>query len=194
VKKGTAMCNILIHVSFEEVKEFIPRIPKERIKGENKTVKRICFSDSIEKAINAVPNGGYALRGMFRYKTKITPIIHAYFCFKQENPNVRFVSPETVYKKYHVLDAESLCEWWALDTPKMEHRIVKVDNAELIDYTDQFGNHGVCIRGLEYDLIKELPKSAPETWIHGTQIEKYGVRTIFACAGKMSEDKKWLMP
>ena len=183
------MFTMLVHVSFEEVKSFIPRVPQERAKGENKTVKRICFSEGIEKAMNAIPLGGYALRGMLKSK-RVTPILHVYFCIVSDNPDVRFVPPETVQMKYHVLDAESMREWWALDIPKLEHRLVRVDKANMADYTDQFGNHGVCIKNLEHDLVKKLPANAPELWIRGTSLEDYGVRTVFACLGQKQMDKE----
>lgn len=183
------MFTMLVHVSFDEVKSFVPRVPKERAKGENKTVKRICFSESIEKAVNAIPNGGYALRGMLRRK-EVTPLLHVYFCIVSDNPDVRFIPPETVQKKYNVPDAESTREWWALDIPKLEHRLVKVDKADMANYTDPFGNHGVYIRNLEHDLVKKLPENAPEVWIKGTSLEDYGVRTVFACLGQKQMDKE----
>lgn len=48
----------LYHVSFQPVPLFVPRIPETRAPGENDTIKRICFSDSILHALHAIPNAG----------------------------------------------------------------------------------------------------------------------------------------
>lgn len=35
---------------------FYPRVPEYRLCGEDDTTKRICFSDSIERALSAIPD------------------------------------------------------------------------------------------------------------------------------------------
>ena len=47
-----------IHISFDIVNEFIPtppRVPRQRCLGEDETVPRICVTEDILNAVNAVP-------------------------------------------------------------------------------------------------------------------------------------------
>lgn len=41
----------LIHVSFDEVEQFIPRIPEQICPGEDNTIPRICAAPSVIKAL-----------------------------------------------------------------------------------------------------------------------------------------------
>ena len=54
----------MVHVSFDLVDEFIPRVPKQRCEGENNTIKRICVAPSIIEALNAIPQAGFVVRNM----------------------------------------------------------------------------------------------------------------------------------
>ena len=45
-----------IHISFDIVNEFIPPwVPRQRCPGEDETVPRICVTEDILNAVNAVP-------------------------------------------------------------------------------------------------------------------------------------------
>lgn len=65
-----------IHVSFDEVSELIPRIPKSRCDGEDDTIKRICCSTSIRGALSGVPGSGDAVQNLIN--AGIPVIIHVY--------------------------------------------------------------------------------------------------------------------
>lgn len=47
-----------VHVSFDIVEKFIPRVPRQRCQGEDMSIPRICVADTILDAINAIPQAG----------------------------------------------------------------------------------------------------------------------------------------
>ena len=53
-----------IHVSLDIVERFVPRIPGQRIPGEDGTIPRICVSNRLLDCINAMPSGPEALQSM----------------------------------------------------------------------------------------------------------------------------------
>ena len=53
-----------IHVSFDIVDEFTPRVPRQRCPGEDETVPRICVAEDILNAVNAVPQAGLVMENM----------------------------------------------------------------------------------------------------------------------------------
>lgn len=67
----------MVHVSFDLVDEFIPRVPKQRCEGENNTIKRICVAPSIIEALNAIPQAGLVVRNMKSLGLPV--IIHCYY-------------------------------------------------------------------------------------------------------------------
>lgn len=73
--------NKLIHVSFEEVEQFIPRIPEQICPGEDNTTPRICAAPSVIKALQAIPQAGEVIYYMRRIGVPI--IIHAYYLESQ---------------------------------------------------------------------------------------------------------------
>lgn len=51
----------MIHVSFDPVEAFVPRVPSQRIEGEmeeDSVTKRICASSTILGALRGIPSGG----------------------------------------------------------------------------------------------------------------------------------------
>ena len=50
-----------IHISFDIVDEFTPRVPRQRCPGEDETVPRICVAEDILNAVNAVPQAGLVM-------------------------------------------------------------------------------------------------------------------------------------
>lgn len=48
----------MVHVSFDEVERFVPRVPKQICPGEDNTTPRICVAPNILSAIQAMPQGG----------------------------------------------------------------------------------------------------------------------------------------
>jgi hypothetical protein len=129
-------------------------------------------------AIQAMPDGGKALRGMLKIRGLITPMLHVYFCEIPENAEA-FIPPDVVQSKYHVVDAINNHEWWALEVPKFEHRLIEVKKATFRDGVDRYGNPGVAIDDLDEDLLKGLPTNAPEIIFSKKEFEKYDIRVLF---------------
>lgn len=120
----------LIHVSFDRVDEFIPRVPKNKADGENNTIPRICVTNDIVRAICALPNGGLVLHKMSLLK--LPTIIHVYYLKADK------VMPTEEVSKY-VPDALSSGEMWILEKPKSVYRVdyeitdmlqTKINNSE----------------------------------------------------------------
>ena len=177
---------ILIHASFSQVKQFTPRIPENRLPGENDTIPRICFSTKLESALTSMPSGGIALKGLLKAIPHVAPVIHIYCCHIWENEHVRFIRPADVKRFFHVLDAADRSEWWALDTPKLHHKIIKIQKAELKDCIDQNENKNAIVKKVYYDVIRRLPSNAPEPFFGHSpfpQLKKLDPRDIFTCLG-----------
>ncbi|RKJ44875.1 hypothetical protein D7Y09_14100 [bacterium 1XD42-1] len=177
---------ILIHASFSQVKQFTPRIPENRLPGENDTIPRICFSTKLESALTSMPSGGIALKGLLKAIPQVAPVIHIYCCYMWENEHVRFIQPIDVERFFHVLDAVDRSEWWALDTPKLHHCIIKIQKAELKDCIDQNENKNAIVEKVFYNVIRQIPSNAPERFFDQTlfpQFKKHDLRDIFAYLG-----------
>lgn len=109
-----------VHVSFDIVEHFEPRIPRTWAKTEDRAIKRICVTDRIQRGLNAMAQAGLTLQIM--QKLGLPLIIHAYY---MESENV--IAPEQVQN--FVPDALTNHESWLTETPK---RIWRVDY-EVID-------------------------------------------------------------
>lgn len=66
-----------VHVSFDIVDHFAPRIPKQRCPEEDATISRICVAENLTMAINALPQSGDVICAMKDLRLPI--IIHAYY-------------------------------------------------------------------------------------------------------------------
>ena len=103
----------LIHVSFDEVEQFIPRIPEQICPGEDNTTPRICAAPSVIKALQAIPQAGEVIYYMWRIGVPI--IIHAYYL---ESPSV--LTPDQIADK--VPDALATGETWITEIPESVRR------------------------------------------------------------------------
>ena len=107
----------MVHVSFDLVDHFVPRIPKERIRGKNatedNTIPRICVAPSIMEALNAIPCSGDVIRNM--QKLDLPVILHAYYMHSDE-----FQKPT----KELVPDVELTNEHWLCTEPE---RVLRKD-------------------------------------------------------------------
>lgn len=178
---------LLLHASFSPVNEFVPRVPDGRAPGEDSKTPRICFSTKLENAISSMPGGGLALRGLLKLVPKIAPVIHVYYCLTWENAGVRFVPPAEVQRNYHVPDAIHCGEWWALDTPKMIHKLVKIKSADFEDGIDPNGSKGVLVKNLDYEVVKRPPTNMPDTFFNHYSFKDYTLRQILAYAGERED-------
>lgn len=139
----------LIHVSFDQISEFVPRIPNNRCPGEDAAIPRICVAPTIVDALNAIPCAGYVLNYMRELDLPI--ILHAYYL---ESSHV--LSNDKVQK--FVPDAVATRELWVLDKPEKVRRIDYELTGFIADpFTDQFGNAAFHISGVS---LKKCPFSS----------------------------------
>lgn len=104
---------ILYHITQKLLQEpsFTPRIPKNRIQGEDDSIERVCVSDSIEGCLSSMPRGGKNLHEtidatngvyrLFRINTEKLGI-------EEEN----ILTPETLYNRNLVIDSILTGEYW----------------------------------------------------------------------------------
>lgn len=120
-----------IHVSFDIVDEFIPRVPRQRCPGEDGTIPRICVTEDILNAVNAVPQAGLVMENMKNLGLPV--IIHAYYL------TGKGMEKEEVQK--YVPDAKMTGEFWLTEKPESVRRV----DYEIVDFTtetvkDPFGH------------------------------------------------------
>ena len=78
-QRGKRSNSKLVHVSFDEVERFVPRVPKQICPDEDNTTPRICVAPNILSAIQAMPQGGTVAYNMARIGVPV--VIHAnFFC------------------------------------------------------------------------------------------------------------------
>lgn len=103
-----------IHVSFDVVDTFKPRVPKSRIEGEDDTIPRICVSNRILDCVNAMPSGPETIQAM--QQLGLPAIIHAYYMQAQEIWNTEAIIQ-------YVPDARCYDESWVRTVPTHVHRV-----------------------------------------------------------------------
>ena len=103
-----------IHVSFDIVNSFEPRVPKSRIEGEDGTIPRICVTNRLLDCINAMPSGPETLQAMQQLGLPL--IIHAYYMQAQG-----IWDTETVIN--YVPDARCYHESWIRTVPTHVRRV-----------------------------------------------------------------------
>lgn len=136
----------MVHVSFDLVDEFIPRVPKQRCDGENDTIKRICVASSIIEALNAIPQAGLVVRNMKSLGLPV--IIHCYY-LKAD----KVMSNDEVQK--YVPDAEFTGETWILEKPKAVNRVdYEIADCIVKQGVDAFGNEQFEVRLPEIKQVK----------------------------------------
>ena len=103
-----------IHCSWDilEPDSLAPRVPKTRIDGpnakEDDRIPRICVSDTVERALKAMPGTGRIIDIMKKYQIPV--IIHAYY-LEQDHKAIR--RP----RKTEVPDVELTHECWMMKPP-----------------------------------------------------------------------------
>lgn len=114
----------MVHVSFDTVETFVPRIPSFRIEGEleeDSVTERICASSTILGALRGIPHGGDVLYQMKRLGLPI--IIHAYYLEGE------YIVPT----EQQVPDRCATDEVWFLKTPKRIRRVnYRITDFELL--------------------------------------------------------------
>lgn len=136
----------MVHVSFDLVDEFIPRVPKQRCEGENDTIKRICVAPSIIEALNAIPQAGLVVRNMKSLGLPV--IIHCYY-LKSD----KVMSNDEIQK--YVPDAEFTGEMWILEKPKAVNRVdYEITDCIVKQGVDVFENKMFEVRFPEIKRVK----------------------------------------
>lgn len=136
----------LIHVSFDEVENFTPRVPEQRCPNEDETIPRICVAPTIRNALSAIPQAGEVIYYMERLHLPI--VIHAYYI---ESDSV-LMSKEVVDK---VPDAMGTKEMWVTKVPDMVRRV----DFELVDpvIAKRKDMNGTCERVvIGYDSLRRV--------------------------------------
>ena len=131
-----------VHVSFDVVEEFLPRVPKQRTEGEDDKISRICVSDSVLHSLNAMVDAGKVL--MLMQRLNLPLIIHVYYMDSNDAWDTDVVS------KY-VPDAKEHNEKWLLSAPKGVHRIDYLIEDPYMAYV---GEKHVAILGVSLKRIQ----------------------------------------
>ena len=103
-----------IHVSFDVVEEFIPRVPKSRLENQDSEIQRICVTDNIDHCLHAMVAAGRTSELM--QQVNVPCIIHAYYLDCEDIWETNRVS------KY-VPDAKENHESWLLSKPTRIYRV-----------------------------------------------------------------------
>lgn len=103
----------LYHVSYDRIPEFEPRIPQNRLPGEDSRVPRICLSTSVERCINAKPSQGQALYTAQQYGLRTALYIYEFDV--NDIPTDKLIGPDELKWQFGVVDAKINGEHWLLD-------------------------------------------------------------------------------
>lgn len=186
----------MIHVSFDLVDKFVPRIPKNRCIGEDATIPRICAGQTIRGCLSSMPKAGDTMHRMRQMGLPV--IIHAYY--------MRCKHAVFDIKDY-VPDATTTGEIWLLESPSEVHRVdYEVRFERCMWYTDPYGHQqrypvGVRLRRTKYqdnienfadnycqtetarkEMIEYLRKITFRTFISNEEYEKFKDKVIL-CYG-----------
>lgn len=104
----------MVHVSFDLVDEFIPRVPPQRLKKEDDTIPRICVAPNILSALQSIPQCGNVICVMYRLRMPI--IIHAYYLRSSH-----VIGNKEVQR--YVEDAKVTGEMWLSEPPETVYRV-----------------------------------------------------------------------
>ena len=134
----------LFHISMdikEKIKLFTPRIPERIYDGENNTIKRICFSDTVINCMKAI----YV--PLFTTGSKIM-IYKKSFDYNDKY----LIHPEEIYNKGYVKDAKANHEYWYLKPITIIGELHEITS---IDYEPCIQWEAVSVNEIK-DVIKEL--------------------------------------
>ena len=137
-QRGKRNNSKLVHVSFDEVERFVPRVPKQICPDEDNTTPRICVAPNILSAIQAMPQGGTVAYNMARVGVPV--VIHAYYIESDA-----ILMPEQIVDK--VPDAVVTGEMWVKHT-KTGHINFCGESEKII--LDMFLDVGTNFSGCKY--------------------------------------------
>lgn len=110
---------MLYHVSEQRIRQFTPRIPKNRIDGEDASIKRICFSDSLEGCIGSMPRGTLIAQNLvyLEQEYEVPALLYVYQLDETTIPKENLLSPRKLSVKNLVPDAIPNGEHWVINQP-----------------------------------------------------------------------------
>lgn len=174
-----------IHVSFDTVTNFTPRIPKSFCTNEDYTIPRICVAPNIRSALNSIPQCGQVMEYM--RKLNLPVIIHVYYLYGGKQ-----VDNKDVQK--HVPDAGYTKEFWLTSVPDRVNRIdYEVTDFDVCKAKNVFGEEVWDVSNVQ--LSRHRYQSNIENFIHSfcregeeealrSLFHKYTYRTVMADMGE----------
>lgn len=143
-----------IHISFDPVEKFEPKIPQNRAPEEDQTIRRICcirtgkdMKKDIMKALNASPCAGEALNRIASFG--FYPVLHVYEMDSQD-----YLLPDEVQK--YVPDAYYSGECWLTKKPvSFIHKCYEVTWFKTKEVSDNFGTEWQAVVALKLEKLKK---------------------------------------
>lgn len=171
----------MVHVTFDLVNEFIPRIPEQRIEGmynEDSKTARICVSGDIHKAVRAIPQFAQVLNYMKALELPL--LIHAYY-----------MKSESIYKPtiLEVPDVNWTDEFWILESPdKVYRRDYIITDYKTIHLKDLNGTNAEFVSTIHFKPAAYQDDYQNLCKIFQTDSSKFPknilFRTFLSCCGK----------
>lgn len=143
----------MVHVSFDLVENFIPRVPRQICPNEDSTTPRICVAPDKLSALQAIPQAGEVIHTM--KVIGIPVIIHAYYL-----KSGAVLMPEQIADK--VPDATATREMWITDIPQSVYRIdYEIVYSYVPKRTDRNGTRERFVIYADFKRVKHQ-----ENWIN----------------------------
>ena len=156
---------MLFHISKDiSVKEkvFIPRIPKNRLQSENKTLKRVCLSDALETCISAFP---YKSEVIHYLSSKKPTYLSVYTVDKALFHEETIKKPEEVVN--WVADAEIRQEYWITKPFTATPKLIKLKKLKLERFCRLTGEHIGEVEELEFEReVEEYDRTEKALFYH----------------------------
>ena len=159
----------LYHISLNFIepdnKSFIARIPYSTAEYENDTIKRICFSDSIEGCLNLVNwTENLLIKKIILENNKSCPIRVYEFEFDTNDEDL--LTPNDIFK--YVPDANLFNEYWYIGNkeiyPTKSYCIEIQDNFDIGEITLDDGITKYIYRNIKYDICEIIKPIIKDKW------------------------------
>lgn len=154
---------MLYHISVCEVKDFSPRIPEYRCKGEDSKTPRICMSTDILGCLSGIPRGDEVLAGLLNlsYAKKIPSILHLYSVDESNLLEEDYYSTNYLVENNLVPDAKDNKEVWLLKKVKFNHEIILIS-----DFTTSQGSSLISdVKFTQLSKDNSLVKKNRRIWV-----------------------------
>lgn len=109
----------------------VPMIPESAAEDENKTIPRICFTDSVEHCMQAIAVGNRDISVGNKFILRTIEV---------SNRNPKIVTPTKLFNSKYVPDALENKEYWCLKTTKCRLYIYQIN-----DFNYEFDLAWTCI-------------------------------------------------